>query len=87
MMFTKMKGMFTMMTTTRPNIINQIRSRESILSPSPMSQNPIPITMRPVFFLFFLTLYIDGFVVEEAIGKEAVIRASQEGIDVSPVTT
>ena len=30
---------------------------------------------------------LDGFVVEEAIGKEAVIRASQDGIDVSPITT
>jgi hypothetical protein len=81
-----MKGMFTTMKTTRPSIINQIRSRESTLSPSPMSQNPIPITTRPVLLLF-LTLYVDGFVVEEAIGKVAVIRASQEGIDVSPVTT
>jgi hypothetical protein len=86
MMFTRMKAMFTTMITTRPNIINQIRSIETTLSPSLMSQNLKTITTLLVLFLF-LILSIDGFVVEEAIGKEAVIRASQEGIDVSPVTT
>jgi hypothetical protein len=30
----------------------------------------------------------DGdYIVQEAIGREAVIRASQDGIDMSPITT
>jgi hypothetical protein len=43
--------------------------------------------MKSVSIFFIITIFKDGFVVEEAIGKEAVIRASQDGIDVSPITT